>query len=257
MGDDTNQKRQSTDDDGTNQKKRKLKRTTSYSTMTILEAEKILGISMEYLPAVSVDQMLADAKHGLEQDVILKTKRMVYRQIRQYLQLEGFPSEASPDFNEANVNDLVLYIIGPIITRFKRATGCNVSFRREKEIISTDNETGGREEFLLTDWISVGEYKTVLIIESKRSSTGIAIKQCLLSLKDSKDINGGGVVYGFVTSGHLWKMIRYDGTSFLTTNLFLALFETMETDKKGWLQDYSVVVDCIFCALSMGGIVEE
>ena len=161
MGDDTNQKkRQSTDDDGTNQEKRKLKWTTPHSTMIILEAGKRLGISMEYLPAVPVDQMLADAKHDLEQDVILKTERMVYRQIRQYLRLEGFPSEANPGFNEANVNDLVLYIIGPIITGFNRVTGRKtgrkIRSRREKEIISTDNKTGGREDFLVTDWIFGG-----------------------------------------------------------------------------------------------------
>ena len=79
----------------------------------VLEARKRLGISIENIAAVPVDQVLADAKHGLEQDVIQKTKRMVYRKIRQCLQLEGFPSEAHPDFNEANVNDLMLYIIGP------------------------------------------------------------------------------------------------------------------------------------------------
>ena len=103
----------------------------------------------------------------------------------------------------------------------------------------------------------MGEYKTVLIMESKRTCAGVAIKQYLLSLKDSRDINGGGVVYGFDTSGQLWKTIRYNGTPFLTTNLFLASFETMETDEKRWLQDYSVVADCIFCALSVEGIVGQ
>ena len=88
---------QSTDDDGANQKKRELKWTISYSPVTVIEAEKRLGISMENITAMPVDQMLADAQHGLEQDAILKTKRMVYRQIRQYLQLKGFPSEVRPD----------------------------------------------------------------------------------------------------------------------------------------------------------------
>ena len=81
MGDGTDQKkRQSTGGSGTNQK-RKLKWTTSYSTMTVRETEKRLGTRMDALPAVSVDQMLADAERGLEQDVILKIKRKVYRRI--------------------------------------------------------------------------------------------------------------------------------------------------------------------------------
>ena len=50
-------------------------------------------------------------------------------------------------------------------------------------------------------------------------------------------------------------MIRYDRISPLTTNLFSVLFGAMETGKEAWLKDYSIVVDCIFCAL--GGIVEE
>lgn len=95
----------------------------------------------------------------------------------------------------------------------------------------------------MTDLISVGEYETVLIIGSKRRSTGNSIKQCLPSLKDPRDVNSGGAVYGSVTSGQLW-MFRYDETSFLTTNSLLALFETMEMDKNRttrlWWTAYSV-----------------
>lgn len=99
---------------------------------------------------------------------------------------------------------------------------------REKEIISTDNETdetGGAGEFVVMDRISVGEEKLVVVMKAKRSSIGEAMKQCLLAMKDARDNNGGGEVYGFVT-GYLanaqiqWeasndkqnrRTIRYDG----------------------------------------------
>lgn len=97
---------------------------------------------MEGIRVVSVDRMLANTKHSLERDVILRTKEMVYHHILQYLRLEGYPTEANPGPKEANVSDLVLYITGPIVTEFILKTGRNVRLRREKEIVSTDNETG-------------------------------------------------------------------------------------------------------------------
>lgn len=34
-------------------------------------------------------------------------------------------------------------------------------------------------------------------------------------------------------------------------------FDTMEQDKKRWIKDYSVLVDCMYAALSSGGIVQN
>lgn len=57
--------------------------------------------------------------------------------------------------------------------------------------------------------------------------------QCLLSMKDMKDNNGSvGEVYRFVTTEEHWRMIRYDGTSFTTTENFTVLFGTMGANKK-------------------------
>ncbi|KAF8418865.1 hypothetical protein EV426DRAFT_709065 [Tirmania nivea] len=64
--------------------------------------------------------------------------------------------EGSGDFTKGNVSDLVLYVIGPILSGFHRRAGRNVRLRREKEIISTDNETGGKEEFVVVDLVDVG-----------------------------------------------------------------------------------------------------
>ncbi|RPA89457.1 hypothetical protein L873DRAFT_1889414 [Choiromyces venosus 120613-1] len=63
---------------------------------------------------------------AIGEDAIKETKEKVYARIVEYLQFEGYPTEASPDFKEANVNDLVLYVIGPILFDFKKETGRNI-----------------------------------------------------------------------------------------------------------------------------------
>lgn len=77
------------------------------------------------------------------------------------------------------------------------------------------------------DLISVTEENFALIVEAKRYSLGRAVIQYLLSMKDMRDNNGSvGEVYGFVTTEEHWRMIRYDGTSFTTTENFTVLFGT-------------------------------
>lgn len=100
--------------------------------------------------------------------------------------------------------------------------------------------------------ISVESETFVLIIEA--SSVGLAMKQCLLAMKDMRDNNGGGTVYGFVTTGESWRMLSYDG-AFQLTNKMNVLFDTMGKKKDRWMKDHSAIVDCINVALSSGGIV--
>jgi hypothetical protein len=69
-----------------------------------------------------------------------------------------------------------------------------------------------------------------------------------------KDNNDEGGVYGFVTTGKSWQMLKYDGVSF---QLSEEIVVTMGEDKNRWLRDCSVLVDSIYAALSKGGIVEE
>jgi len=57
------------------------------------------------------------------------------------------------------------------------------------------------------------------------------LKQCLLGLRDARDHNGEGVLYGFVTTGEDWVMISYDGREVLKPNKLLALFDTMGAEK--------------------------
>lgn len=242
-------------DENTNQKKRKSKWTTSYSNMTAVQADKRLGFRIPSLKAISVDELLANAKYG--PDAWLTTKMKVYDQIVQYLRVEGYPTETDPDFKEASINDLVYATISPILDDFIRMTGReSIRLRREKEIVSEDGETGGTEEFVIVDLISLEEEKFILVVEAKRSSLGQAMRQCLVAMKDMGDLNKCGV-YGFVTIGKQWQMIHYDGTSFVATEEFAVMFQTMETNKKRWMKDFSIVVDCMYFALSNGGIVKD
>jgi hypothetical protein len=69
-------------------------------------------------------------------------------------------------------------------------------------------------------------------------------------------INNGGAVYGFTTTGDIWQMVSYNGESFEVTEQFFAPFPRMHEEKERWLKDYSILVDCVYVALSKGGIVE-
>ena len=53
-----------------------------------------------------------------------------------------------------------------------------------------------------------------------------------------------------------WRiMVSYDGTyAFKITEKMELLFGTMDGDKRRWMEDYSVLVDCLNVALSNGGI---
>ncbi|KAF8421632.1 hypothetical protein EV426DRAFT_704814 [Tirmania nivea] len=131
------------------------------------------------------------------------------------VELDGYPTEADEDFSEGDVKDLVYCILASIVSDIWRKTGRNVRLIREEEIISTDNEMGNREEFIVADRISVTEERVVLVMEGKKASIGEARKQCLLAMRDCWDNNAikegnsdAGVLYGFVTTGKDWAMIR-------------------------------------------------
>jgi len=189
-------------------------------------------------------------------DTIKEIKERVYDHITEYLDTQGYPSESVGTFKEANVNDLVLFILSAIVYKVRSKTGRDISIIREKEIVSVDGETGGEEEFVLMDLVCVDGLegdRYVLVAESKRSSTGEAKRQCMLAMRDMWDHNTSGEVYGFVTTGEAWKMIKYDGASFIQTTELLALFNGMEEEKQEWINRYSFVVECMLVALASGG----
>lgn len=72
------------------------------------------------------------------------------------------------------------------------------------------------------------------------------------------DSNHGGMVYGFVTTGDSWRMLRCDG-SFLITEKIEVVFDTMrrEEGKQRWMRDFSIIVDCEYAALSDGSVAKQ
>jgi len=226
------------------------------------ETERRLGFLMESFEdsGMSVATMLADANlntkkkiQGLEAGVVQSTKETVYERILEYLQVEGYPSELNDDFTESNVNDLVYTVVVPIISAFRQKTHHQLRLKREKQIIAADLKMGGREEFVMVDMVSVDEKKYIFVVEGKKSSLGQAKRQCLLALKDMGEENGGGVVYGFVTSGEYWQMLKNDGGNFSQTDTIRVLFHGMAKERKKWMEEGATIVDCIHTALRCGG----
>lgn len=102
----------------------------------------------------------------------------------------------SDGFMEANVNDLVLSIIIPVIYNFECKTGHIIQGK------SQDSKTGGYEEFVVVDMVSVAEEYFMLIVEAKRESLSAGMGQYLLAMKDMGD-SSHCVVYGFITAGDI------------------------------------------------------
>ncbi|KAF8429509.1 hypothetical protein EV426DRAFT_123779 [Tirmania nivea] len=63
------------------------------------------------------------------------------------------------------------------------------------------------------------------------------------------------IVYGFITTGVVWRMLRYDAGdgSFLVSNRIEAVFDTMRRERERWIRDFSVIVDCVYAALGDRG----
>ena len=98
----------------------------TYSNLTVVQAEKRLGFQIRPVKTISVERMLANAKHSLGEecsDAILKTKERVYDNVPEYLGIEGYLPEGGPDFKGASVNHLVYAAIRPMLGNFKHMSG--------------------------------------------------------------------------------------------------------------------------------------
>jgi len=195
---------------------------------------------------------------GLDKENMQRVKDKVYNNLLDFLLAEGYPSGSTEDFKEANVTDLTLLIVLPVITTLKRVTKRNLDLRREKHLISPDRKTHGYQEFVGIDVVRIGERKFVFVVEAKKTDLGLAKKHCFLALKDMQANNGGGTVYGFVTTGEHWQMVSYDGQAFIQTERLQVVYPGMKEDgeedqKKKWMDGFSQIVDCIHRALCDGG----
>ena len=71
----------------------------------------------------------------------------------EYLEIEGYPLEGDPEFN----NYLIYTTFSPILRNFISITGLDcIQLRSEKEIASDGGEIGGQEIFVTVDLILVG-----------------------------------------------------------------------------------------------------
>jgi len=84
------------DNTGGPNKKRKGKWNTAYSSMTVAEAEKRLGVRLKNVKAVSVKNMLEAGNYRSEGKD--PTKEKVYEDIVDYLVVEGYPEDDNPNF---------------------------------------------------------------------------------------------------------------------------------------------------------------
>lgn len=110
-----------------------------------------------------------------------------------------------------------------------------------------------KEEFVVIDELRNAKSIYVIMIETERHDLGLGLKQCLRSLKDAWGENATGGVYGFITSRKTWRMLKYDGKVFTMTYEFDLIFEGMEQKKEQWIEYNSVLVRCMWVALTRGG----
>jgi len=203
---------------------------TSYSQTTIEQAERRLSfrIAKFECSVISLRQMLAETEpeiKGLTYNKIYDIKDKVYNHIGEFIQGHEYPPEANRDFKEANVHNLLFAIIIPIITAFTLKTRRNLYIDREKKILALNAQFSGYQEFVMVDMVGIGNQKSLFVVEVGKSSVREAKKHCLLVMKGLGSINGQGMVYGFVTTGEQWQMLRYNGKDFIQTPNFQVLFQ--------------------------------
>lgn len=152
-----------------------------------------------------------------------KIKETVYQRLVEYISVEDFP---------------VGCILIPIIAEFKSM----IKLRREREVAGPD--TYGYEDFVIMDVIENKQEIYIIIIEAsvshfseasteaKRTDVDQRFIQCALALHDAYISNNDNKhVYVFMTTGLIWKLIKYDGTSYRMSEEFAAAFRLMKEDK--------------------------
>ena len=110
-----------------------------------------------------------------------------------------------------------------------------------KQIISTDEQTGGYEEFIMVDLISASEERYILVVDGNKS----------LCWKGYEGYEGGVWLHddrGVVAGDRKWRnIVSYNRES------IKALFGSMDQNKERWMKEGTVLVDCINYVLSNGG----
>ena len=127
----------------------------------------------------------------------------------------------------------MLWYMPPILRdSIRRTEEENTAVQGKADCCHTDDETSGLEEFVVVDLISDGR-KICFRYGWKEKFSGKAMRQCLLAVKDRRENNGDGKVYGFVTTGELLQMIEYDGKSCQMAYSRNVVFGIMDSKKEG------------------------
>ena len=73
--------------------------------------------------AIPVESMLQGALNSEDSVALLNvdTKEEVFKQIRRYIRVEGYPTDADPSLKEANISDLVYACVSPILEEAQAA----------------------------------------------------------------------------------------------------------------------------------------
>ncbi|PUU82247.1 hypothetical protein B9Z19DRAFT_1159244 [Tuber borchii] len=229
----------------------------SYSKVSIKDAEERLSLRLDIFEnyGIPISEMLGQADpgiKGLAGHELHQVKDKVFNNILSFLLAVGYPAQdAEPQ--KANIIDLAFLIILPILTAVQRTNERRLSLRRGKTIMSNDSKTWGYQELVVIDIVGIGNRKFVFVVEPKKVDLALAKKRCYLALKDMRDNNARGVVYGFITTGEQWQMVSYNGQDFTQTKSFLVLSHDMENKKETWMKESAIIVDCIHTALCSGG----
>ena len=181
-------------------------------------------------------------------------KELVYERMSTTIEVEDYPLGGTEPFKEDNMKDLVGDVLIPTLSCIRKATNRNgIKLRRERAMISPDNESGGLGEYVVVDIVedeSSSTEKVLIVIEVKQESLGKGMIQCVLAMKDCQDANGDGQkIYGFLTTGVYWQMLVCDKGFFSMSEEFRTAFPSMAKDKERWMRDCSLVVDVLFSIL--------
>lgn len=229
------------DDVDNRNRKRNLELATLYSNMTFVEAERRLGFKLNTLNETPVAEMFGSGNPSKVFCDLVKNE--VYEEIIRYIRVFGIPKDWDPTFNEISLLHLFYAVITPIIDTYIRETdGGDIR-------LQVGPQDGGTMGFVPVDVMLVKGKKPIFIVKPKRASMGQAVKQCLLLMKDARDLHGEDVVFGFITTGKGWWMLSYNGKSFKITEEMVVLFHSMGRDKERWMKDFSMLVDCMVLAL--------
>ncbi|UJR29551.1 hypothetical protein I4U23_010768 [Adineta vaga] len=160
---------------------------------------------------------------------------------------EDFPEATIAPLNESVVTDYVGQVLATMIAYISSTTEHRVlKLRREKQIISKDEEFGGNMEFMVNQLINVNNIRYVIGVVIKSDSFGKGLTQLLLAMKSMWEVNKDQkMVYGFVTTAIQWQLVTFDGQTWKLSRLSIIIFQIYRADMTNLDQSFYIALDHI------------